>query len=553
MFTAKYSATTPLNSLRPNPGNVAISVDAGEDGPTSTTGWYNGFKIPGGGYLVIQSTSGNDPDYYPCAGDNELINLAKYTFGQSSISQVRDALYYFLGNSNVFVLDRIPNNVVTADGYLNIDMSVLGSFPSTGDAVLDLTGNQSIGRVNNGPSYRPDQGILDFDGVDDNISYSSPLCAGLDAWSWQSTVSFNAIQTNAASPYYQLYIEEFAIWIAQYANAVGIDMRQNGASWFDGNGGTNTGAQIGLGNIELNQYNHFTWTLEQPGIIKGYFNGQEEVAIPTNQDGPIATGNQPTFIGSRYGSQFFNGEMRDTKTYASTLTPDQVLQNFFLGPIVTNNLVFAMDPGNLVSYNPGDTTTYSLRPSNIKQNNNAGTLVNGVGFSKDGGGSFRFDGTNDYISVPNSLTVTQPYTILMWLKPDELGTGASSANRSTPLKGNGQWNPGIWVTQDMIRSHGNNRYVDSYIDWSDLEYAQIGMIFDGTTVYNIFNGKILPNFNSVAYSPGIPTQILIGAEGTGGASTNWDGSISNTVYYQRVLTEEELIQNFEAYRNRFGL
>ena len=551
MFTAKYSTTTPLNSLRPSPGDVAISVNAGNDGPTSTTGWYNGYQLPQSGYLVIRATNGTDPDYYPCPSFIELINLAKYTFGQSSISSTPDALYYFLLNSQTFVIDAVPNNVVTDNGNLNIDASVLGSF-SDGDAALDLTGNQLTGRVENGVRHEKTLGAFDFDGVDDKISYTTRQCAGLDAWSWQSTVKFDEIQQSAASPYYQLYIEESAIWIAQYANAVGIDMKQNGATWFDGNGGTVTGAQIGLNNIEPDMWNHFTWTLEQPEIIKGYFNGELEVTIPTGQDGPIATGTSNTNIGSRYGSQYFNGMMRDTKTYSSTLTEDQVRQNFFLSPIVTSDLVFVMDPGNLVSYNPPDTTTFSLRPSNIKQNNNQGTLINGVGFGKDGGGSFRFDGTNDYISFPNSLTVTEPYTILMWLKPDELGTGASSTNRSTPLKGVSAWNPGIWVTQDMIRSHGDTRYVDSYIDWSDLEYAQIGMIFDGTTVYNIFNGEILSNFSSTSYNPAPGGNILIGSENTGGLNA-WDGSISHTTYYQRVLTEEELRQNFEANRNRFGL
>ena len=249
-----------------------------------------------------------------------------------------------------------------------------------------------------------------------------------------------------------------------------------------------------------------------------------------------------------YGSSWnMNGSVAKIRVYDRSITAEESKQNYYGGPIVTDSLIYAIDAGNLVSYENGSTDAYSLVDSPITSG-----LTNGVGFNKSNGGTWTFDGVDDYIALNNPLTVTQPYTILMWLKPDALGTGASSANRSTPLKGNGHWNPGIWVTQDMIRSHGDTRYVDSYIDWSGLEYAQIGMIFDGTTVYNIFNGQILSNFLSNSYNPGNPSEILIGAENTGGGNV-WDGSISNTTYYQRALTAAEVTQNFNAQRNRFGI
>ena len=247
------------------------------------------------------------------------------------------------------------------------------------------------------------------------------------------------------------------------------------------------------------------------------------------------------------GGWNMNGTVSKIMVYDRAITSAESLQNYYQGPIVTNGLICAIDAGNLISYENGSDTAKSLVDAG-----DVATLINGVGFDNSNGGSWTFDGVDDYIRLNNPLTVTQPYTILMWLKPDVLGTGASSANRSTPLKGNGHWNPGIWVTQDMIRSHGDTRYVDSYIDWSGLEYAQIGMIFDGTTVHNIFNGQILSNFLSNSYNPGVPSEILIGAENTGGLNT-WDGSISNTTYYQRALTADEVQQNFNAHRNRFDI
>tara|TARA_R110000764_G_scaffold215009_1_gene301599 strand:- start:3 stop:671 length:669 start_codon:yes stop_codon:yes gene_type:complete len=218
----------------------------------------------------------------------------------------------------------------------------------------------------------------------------------------------------------------------------------------------------------------------------------------------------------------------------------------FGGPdIITDGLVNAFDAGSTRSYPGTGTVAYDLAGTNN------GTLTNGVGFSSADGGSWTFDGVDDYIRFPTPMTVTQPYTALMWCKPDTLGAGLSSANRSTPYKGNESWNPGIWLTQDMMRSHGNTRYVDSYIDWSNLGWAQIGMIFDGTTVYNIFNGEILSNFTSNSYSPMAPVTILIGSESTSTGSYDWDGQITAETVYNRALTAEEISQNYNAQKNRF--
>ena len=219
----------------------------------------------------------------------------------------------------------------------------------------------------------------------------------------------------------------------------------------------------------------------------------------------------------------------------------------YVGPdIVTDGLVNAFDAGSTRSYPGTGTTTTDLVGSNN------GTLINGVTYQGVNGGVFDFDGVDDYISFNTPITVTQAYTVLFWCKPDTLGTGVTSTNRSTPYKGNESWNPGIWATQDMIRSHGNTQYVDSYIDWSGLEWAQIGMIFNGANVYNIFNGEILSNFYTSSYSPTAPSTILWGTETTGGSNA-WDGPMTAQTIYNRVLSAAEVTQNYNAQKSRFGL
>ena len=64
--------------------------------------------------------------------------------------------------------------------------------------------------------------------------------------------------------------------------------------------------------------------------------------------------------------------------------------------IVTDGLVFCVDPANARSY-PGTGTTLT----DLKGSNN-GTLTNGPTFSSDNRGVFTLDGTDDYIAVADS-------------------------------------------------------------------------------------------------------------------------------------------------------
>jgi hypothetical protein len=100
--------------------------------------------------------------------------------------------------------------------------------------------------------------------------------------------------------------------------------------------------------------------------------------------------------------------------YNKALSQSEILQNYYQGPIVTNGLVFAVDAGNIVSYESGSTTTYSLTGSN------SGSFTNGTSYSSNNGGTFKFDGTDDYITVNNPQSLnpgTGSFTIEAWIFP----------------------------------------------------------------------------------------------------------------------------------------
>jgi len=81
------------------------------------------------------------------------------------------------------------------------------------------------------------------------------------------------------------------------------------------------------------------------------------------------------------------------------------------GPkIITNGLILCLDAASTKSY-PGSGTTWFDRSGN----GNNGVLTNGPTFSSTNGGSIVFDGTNDYVQVAGSVTISTG-TFIAWVK-----------------------------------------------------------------------------------------------------------------------------------------
>ena len=79
--------------------------------------------------------------------------------------------------------------------------------------------------------------------------------------------------------------------------------------------------------------------------------------------------------------------------------------------IVTDGLVFCVDAANKRSY-PGVGTTWT----DLTANKNNGTLTNGPTFDSANGGSIVFDGTNDYVDLGSSLSIStsSPFSVEFW-------------------------------------------------------------------------------------------------------------------------------------------
>ena len=220
------------------------------------------------------------------------------------------------------------------------------------------------------------------------------------------------------------------------------------------------------------------------------------------------------------------------------------------GPrIATDGLVLCLDAGNPLSYTSGDSVWKDL-----SGNGNNGTLVNGVGYNSGNGGSLSFDGSNDYVSGTNNITLqlVNDLTVSAWVK---LG---DAANQGIVEKMNSSYN-GYGITKQSglfkfwTASNGNYTYTNSnttYIADNNWYYV-VGRRMSGTN--RLFINSIL---QSDSQSPPLSDsgQIYV----VGRYYSNVDnyylgGNIAQVSIYNRALTPQEVQDNYLATKGRYGL
>ena len=226
------------------------------------------------------------------------------------------------------------------------------------------------------------------------------------------------------------------------------------------------------------------------------------------------------------------------------------------GPnLIKNGLVLELDAGNIKSYQSGSTTWFDKSGNNLN-----GTLTNGPTYNSANGGSIVFDGTNDYVSCGNSssLQINQG-TISSWIKTSSPG----SDFRGIITKQN---NYGLFLENSVLVTYdwGNVNTRSTGINIADGTWKNVAMTFTTNTGTPSNNAVIYLNGSAVLTTTIkildnlIELQLASGGRapatpvGTPGIQF-LNGNISSALVYNRALTAQEVLQNFNAQKSRFGL
>jgi len=214
--------------------------------------------------------------------------------------------------------------------------------------------------------------------------------------------------------------------------------------------------------------------------------------------------------------------------------------------IITDGLVLNLDAANRASY-PKTGTTALDTIGNIST-----TLQSSGMFENVNAGVFTFDGASDQITI-------------------------SSAN-SGPIYdiGTGDFTSTIWTSA----ASGMSSYSTMFSNWNSSKGLLLWKISSGKFQCYIGGTAITPNFivpqddtwhNYVVTRKGTSISIYIdnGSPTTGTSSGDlegnnttkianfnghrWKGKIANTQFYNRALSSQEVAQNYNALKGRFGL
>ncbi len=237
--------------------------------------------------------------------------------------------------------------------------------------------------------------------------------------------------------------------------------------------------------------------------------------------------------------------------------------------IVTNGLVLNLDAANTKSYVSGSTTWRDL-----SGNNNSGSLVNGPTFNNGNGGSIVFDGTDDYINLQKDTDFPiggNARTVSVWFKTPSVypgGTklpclfayGTSDFTKGFAVAWEGrQSNAFINQYRILLTNYGNQSYNNTALSLNTIYNITLTKL-TGSETYNFYlNGNIDGAntwTNPNAYQT---TNTVLNGTATLGTSTQspgnmyWAGNIFQANIYNRALSQQEIAQNYNALKSRYGL
>ena len=193
----------------------------------------------------------------------------------------------------------------------------------------------------------------------------------------------------------------------------------------------------------------------------------------------------------------------------------------------------------------------------LSGNSNKGTLTNGPTFSTGNMGSIVFDGTDDYVSVPSSTSFnfgTGDFTVEMWVYPTSVKSFSLLDFRINETNPNG--NAFVIATSTSsplyawVVYQGGNQIVGSTMvanQWVQLVVNRVG-----TSVKMFLNGVQIGTTwtTSNTFTDG---AFVLGTDYPLNARF-FQGNVSSIkIYKAKGLTSDEIRQNYNAVKGRYGL
>jgi hypothetical protein len=189
--------------------------------------------------------------------------------------------------------------------------------------------------------------------------------------------------------------------------------------------------------------------------------------------------------------------------------------------------------------------------ADISNNNNHGELVSGPTFNSDNLGSLVFDGVDDSIIVNGNIASISPVSVHGWFNSNGGTSYIVNQFQSTGLS----W--GIRISpEDRLFLFNDTSNVTNLTHFPfTIENNKWYNFVGGHNTNGFFlyvNGQLIGENANLGGGPtSISGNLILGQRGNN--SNFFNGNISQVKIYNRALTADEILQNFNATKSRFGL
>lgn len=603
----KYNKTgTEANSLFKGKWAIDTTPANSGGGPSSITGFYNGGDIPLGGYAIYGSAG-----VFIANNDEELlggINKLGANMGSAS-----EALTWIAGQTDYVVLNKSFDNIVTNGLVLNLDANHVSSFvdseptinlipspginayPTYGNGWGTYNTNQYCG--NNGCAVHWD--IPAIASVSNNIITTvsahqirsfdviNPLTTGGGVNGGQqylakkiSNTQFSLHDYNGSQDGSQGYLNpttgRFKVHDSFYLDQrVAVNASSFPTKWFGNphqpnsalvkeviSGGFNVAGHPVTDCIRL----HWFRSDATDGMAYGV-DAPLTIGIPTTVSfwaraaSASAVGQSISFSNYNYsgpaGYSYFGMGVSwgahgvwVRNSYTFTPTHNAIISYWFpsTGDMKVDIANIQVEQSTGLTPFIAGSRSQNTNWYDLSGNNNNATLINGV--VTDLNNNLSFDGIDDYVTtgkLPSELGMyDSSYTAEALVYPTDLsGDKAIFGTDQTAYRS------GLHLTLrsgQIYLGHYSADMGGGYADintWNHIVYRYDAVTGNGST----FKNGVLQNSAPIASFIGT-THVHIGREF---GAYNFAGKIAVAKIYNRALSPNEILQNFNAQRNRFGI
>lgn len=232
--------------------------------------------------------------------------------------------------------------------------------------------------------------------------------------------------------------------------------------------------------------------------------------------------------------------------------------------ITDSSLVLYLDAANNKSYISGSTTW-----NDVSKVGNTGTLLNGIGYTSSYNGELVFDGSDDRMQLGSSISLTTSCTFNQWTQP--LSGSATTMNTltyytlgtaKTLLYSQLIKSSGIWYHQTLVSGYPTYpQEMNVYFQSNVTQFVQNNIPYNSS-----FTWERIPGVGSTlkTYINGVFREQLINTNDYWANTASLDtakyeippsfkGNIGMMSSYNRALTSQEILQNYNTTKGRFGL